>query len=346
MPTADVLPDLVASLAIVALTAYLVLGGADFGGGVWNLLASGPRTDEQRTAVAAAIGPVWEANHVWLIFLVVILFTAFPLAFSVLSVALFWLGHLVLLGIVLRGAAFVFRAHGHEAARSPLNWGNTFGVASLFTPVLLGAALGVIASGRIRVVDGVVQGAAEGLWISPFPLAAGLLVLAVCAYLAAVYLTLETRGDLREDFRKRGLGAWAFGGAAFAATILLAWFEAPNLWSGPAVRLAAGTLAAGAILALGSGLALWQRRFSTARVLAIGQVALLVAGWALAQRPYILYPDLTIQEAAAPAATLSFVLWTLPFGMVLLVPSLALLFAVFKGLNPAVERDRGPRAGT
>ena len=146
---------LVAALAVTALIAYAVLGGADFGGGIWDLFASGPRRDQQRDAIAHAMGPVWEANHVWLIFVIVIIFSAFPAAYERLSIALFAPFHLVLLGIILRGAAFVFRAYSPQSARgagagpSARRWGAVFGIASLITPILLGMCLGAVSAGEI-----------------------------------------------------------------------------------------------------------------------------------------------------------------------------------------------------
>ena len=153
-----------------------------------------------------------EANHVWLIFVIVLLFTAFPAAYAILSVALFVPFHLVLGGIVLRGAAFVFRAHGAVAVGAPQAWGSVFGAASAFTPFLLGACLGAISTGRIRLIDGQVATDPFSPWLAPFALACGALALALCAYLAAVYLTLETDGALRMDFQRRALASWFLAG--------------------------------------------------------------------------------------------------------------------------------------
>jgi cytochrome d ubiquinol oxidase subunit II len=329
---------LVAGLALLALTAYTVLGGADFGGGVWDFFARGPHAGAQRKAIAEAMGPVWEANHVWLIFLIVILFTGFPIAFAALSVAFFIPFHLVLLGIILRGAAFVFRAHGAREVGPERAWARTFGSASVITPVLLGMCLGAVSAGQIRVVNGVVQADYWTAWLSPLSWACGALALALFAYVASVYLTLETEGDLREDFRQRTLVS---GGVVVALAVLLI----PLLiWQAP--RLAANLLSFRAfpVLALGVAfalLSLWAvltRRFVIARVTAIGEVVMLLWGWALAQWPYIIYPDLTLQAAAAPDATLAFLLATAPLGALLLVPSLWLLFSVFKGRNPEAGR--------
>jgi cytochrome d ubiquinol oxidase subunit II len=178
-------------MSLEDLVAAAVLGGADFGGGVWDLFAGGPRRDEQREAIAHAMGPVWEANHVWLIFVIVLLFTAFPPAFAALSVGLFGLFHFVLVGVTLRGAAFVFR--GPEVGdRGAGHWGTVFGVASVITPVLLGMAVGAVSAGSLRVQGGQVQIGGATPWLAPISLVIGALALALCAYLAAVYLTVET----------------------------------------------------------------------------------------------------------------------------------------------------------
>lgn len=327
------LPELLLlTLTFAAMLAYGILGGADFGSGIWDLLARGPRASEQRSAIAAAIGPVWEANHVWLIFLVVLLFSGFPLAFSALVTALFWPLHVALAGIVLRGSAFVFRAYGRAPEGLPDVWPHLFGVASVLTPFAFGAALATLAAGGIRA-DGV-GGLAAGsdvAWLRPFPIVTGLLAVALCAYLAAVYLTLETAGEVRRDFRRRALGAWLVAGGLSLATLALAPAEAPrflqSLLQPPALLLAA----VGTLLAPASGYALARSAYKPARLLAAAQVGLLLASWAAAQYPYIIYPDHSVSTSAAPPATITALLWTTPFGFAVLIPSLVVLFAVFKG---------------
>ncbi len=327
------LEDLVAAAGLFGVVLYGVLGGADFGGGVWDLFAGGPRRDEQRAAIAHAMGPVWEANHVWLIFVIVLVFTAFPPAFAVLSVGLFGVFHLVLLGIILRGAAFVFRGSQVADGEAGL-WSTVFGVASVITPMLLGMAIGAVSEGSFRVHDGQVR--IEGLmpWLAPVSLVIGALAVALCAYLAAVYLTVETKGDLQEDFRWRALlaGTVVVGLAVLALPLL--YVETPHLWQGLLGVRAAPILVTGAAAALLSGWALLRRRFRLARAAAVAQGALLLLGWGLAQYPYLIYPDVTLHDVAAPQPTLRFLLYAIAAGMALLVPSLWLLFRVFKSQQP------------
>ena len=224
------LADILAGMIFVALNAYALLGGADFGGGVWDLLARGPRQERQRELIADAIGPVWEANHVWLILAIVLLFTCFPPAFALLGTRLHIPLSLVLIGIVLRGSAFTFWRYGGGAHgdREQRRWGLLFAVASLITPLLLGATVGAIASGRLGEGG---RGTGDGFyatyvasWLNPFALAVGLFALVAFAFLAAVYLTLEAEGegggerDLAEDFRRRALAA---GAGLFVAAVLV-----------------------------------------------------------------------------------------------------------------------------
>jgi cytochrome bd ubiquinol oxidase subunit II len=314
----------------VALCLYFLFGGADFGGGVWDLLASGPRAADQRRAVAAAIGPVWEANHVWLILVVVLLFTGFPVAFAAISVALHVPLTLFLVGVVLRGSAFAFRAL--DASTGQKRFGLVFSIASTIAPVLLGMIVGALVSGNIRVQDGIVTSGFFAAWLAPFPLALGLFALALCALLAATYLTVETTDEaLREDFRRRALAAAvAVGVAALLAFVLAAggapWVRtalASRPWSWPFHLLTGG--AAITVIA-----ALYTRRFRLARAAVAAQTALILLGWVLAQIPYLIVPDVTLHGSAASPRTQRLLLIALAAGVPVLVPSLLLLFRVFK----------------
>lgn len=312
------LPNVLAAIILFALTAYVLFGGADFGGGVWDLIASGPRKSAQRDLIAHAIGPVWEANHVWLILAIVLLFTCFPPAFSRIAIALHVPLTLMLFGIVLRGSAFIFRSYGGGGGR-------VFAIASLITPILLGVSVGAIASGSVGE-GGRGTGFYAGFvasWFTPFAFAVGVFALVCFAFLAAVYLTLESKdGELQEDFRGR---AFAAGAAVFAMAVIgLALFpQAPPVND----RVVALTAAA----AIGAFWSLWRRRYRLARVAAAAEVALILWGWGIAQYPYLLPPDLTIADAAAPRITLELVLIAVTAGAVVLFPSLYYLMRVFKG---------------
>jgi cytochrome d ubiquinol oxidase subunit II len=317
----------------IGLSAYVLFAGADFGGGVWDLLASGPRRARQREVVADAIGPIWEANHVWLILAVVLLFTCFPPAFARIAIALHVPITLMLVGIVLRGSAFTFRTYDSQRDDVQLRWGRIFAYASLITPLLIGICVGAIASGRVPAapagsfVEGYVRP-----WLSPFTVATGVLTLVLFAFLAAVYLTLEAaEAALQEDFRRRALAAGVALFVAAAVTFILARREAPGLWRGLAlVATAAAAHVATAVAAVTAFAALLLRRYRAARVAAVLQASLIFWGWPASQYPYVVPPDLTLGAAAAPRATLALVLAALALGAVVLFPSLYYLLRVFK----------------
>jgi len=327
------LPDTVGVVILIALNAYVVFAGADFGGGVWDLLAGGPRRAAQRGLIIEAIGPIWEANHVWLILVIVLLFTCFPPAFAEITTTLHIPLSLMLIGIVLRGSAFTFRTHHGPDDAMALHWGRIFAIASAVTPVFLGMCLGALASGAVpRAGKTGFHDAFVAPWLTPFCFAVGLLALTLFAFLAAVYLTVEARDSaLREDFRRRALAAAAAVFVAAAGTLALALAGAPlvgrglsaSAWALP-LHVATGLAA---VTAIG---ALWRRHYRVARVAAAGQVSLILWGWALAQHPYVVPPALTIAEAAAPTITLTLVAWALGVGALVLFPSLAYLFRVFK----------------
>jgi cytochrome d ubiquinol oxidase subunit II len=327
------LPNALAAIVMLALNAYVLLAGADFGGGVWDLLASGPRRDRQRDLIAQAIGPIWEANHVWLILVVVLMFSCFPPAFARLAISLHIPLTLMLVGVVLRGSAFTFRSYDRQHDAAQRRWGRIFSSASAVTPILLGICIGAVASGRVRPVQG--ESFRDNFiapWLTPFSLAVGFLALSLFSFLAAVYLTMEARDEaLREDFRRRALSA---GIAVFVAAMLALaagirqtpLMEEGLIRSPRALALQLAT-ALSALTALG---ALMLRRWSLARIAAAAQASLILWGWALAQAPWLIPPDLTIADSAAPPVTLRLVLVALGAGAVILAPSLYYLFAVFK----------------
>lgn len=337
------LADIVAACLALSLNAYVLFGGADFGGGVWDLLASGPRRTHQREVITSALSPIWEANHVWLILAIVLTFTCFSPVFARLGTVLHIPLTLMLIGIVLRGSAFTFRTYDSQHDTTQRRWGRIFSSASVITPILLGISIGAVASGRVG------QGAQGGFverfvnpWFTPFALSVGLLALTIFAFLAAVYLTLETRDrELAEDFRRRALGSGIAVFFASALVLLLSNQAAPLVrtglmaspWALP-LHLVTG-LTAIAVLA-----ALWFRRYRLARIGVGLQVSLIFWGWPMAQYPFLLPPNYTIANSAAPETTLRLTLIGLAIGGVLLLPSLWYLFQVFKSV-PADPGHRG-----
>lgn len=326
------LPEAVAGTILAALAFYVLMAGADFGGGVWDLFATGPRAERQRHVIAHAIGPVWEANHVWMIVAVVLLFTAFPSAFAAIMTGLHIPITLMLAGIVLRGSSFVFRKVEavDEGERSP--WQRVFAISSLITPVMIGVVIGTLSTPALEWRDGMIQGGFLRPWLQPFPWAVGGFTLVLYAWLAATYLTLETddealRGDFRRRARVSGLGVALLGGMAGA------------LWHAAAVDSTRAFLVSWPGLAVfGGGAAAWavamvslkHRRFSLARAAAVVTALSIMAGWGLAQFPWLVPGSLTLRDAAAPDVTLRLVLWVLGGGSVLLVPAFIYLYVTFK----------------
>jgi cytochrome bd ubiquinol oxidase subunit II len=327
------LAQVVAAVLLLAMIVYVASGGADFGSGVWELFARGPRQAQQIAALRAAIAPIWEANHVWLILVVVLLFVCFPAAFAAIMVASSAPVGLLLGGIVLRGSAFVFQSY--SAGDRALEWQamRLFRAASAITPLMLGIVAGTVAAGGIRVdpATGTVAPGAATAWLQPFPLLVGLMTLALCVYLAAVYMTVETGGELREDFRLRALLAGIGVGAIALPAALVARADAPAIGA-PLLgsRWALPFHACTGVVAVGALLALCGRRFRSARALAIAQTALILIGWGIAQYPKILAPDLDLLQDAAPAAVLRATLIVLGAGTALLLPAFVWLYRVFK----------------
>ena len=332
--------DITAGVIAVALNAYVLFGGADFGGGVWDFLASGPRRARQRELVAHAIGPIWEANHVWLIVVVVMLFVCFPPVFAAFGTVLHIPLSLMLIGIVLRGSAFVFRAYSYGTRSEQARWGQIFAISSLITPVVLGMCVGAIVSGRVGGAMAAIEAGAPATfaalyvwpWISPFTIAVGAMTLALVSFLAATYLTVEAEGDgeLQDDFRGRALGAAIAAMAAAAVALVLGAASGGVMARLVGGRWAVPVLIGSEIVALGAAFALLHRRYRVARLAAGAWVSLVLWGWLLAQFPLMLPPSLTIDAAAAPLRTLVETLTVLVGGAVVLVPSLWYLLRVFK----------------
>ncbi len=329
------LAEACAGVILLALVVYALLAGADFGAGVWDLLASGPRAQRQRDVIADAIGPIWEANHVWLIIVVVMLFSAFPSAFAVLMTALHIPITLMLIGIVLRGSSFVFRKYDSQRDPVQQRWGRVFAISSVLSPVLLGVIIGAISTGGIRVSDGIVTSGFVKPWLGVFPLAVGVFALTQFAFLAAVYLTLETTEvELREDFRTRALAAAVVLGIVAGVVLLLSRNAAPLVWddltAGPAAIALHVVTGAAALGAIG---ALLRRAWRLAAAMAALQVALILIGWGLALGPWLVPDVLSIRDAAAPDNSLSLLLIVLGGGSIILLPAFAYLYLTFKRRN-------------
>ncbi|MHB8459613.1 MAG: cytochrome d ubiquinol oxidase subunit II [Candidatus Limnocylindrales bacterium] len=320
--------DAILFLTWVGLTAYALFGGADFGAGFWDLTAGRRQGAAIRALIEDTIGPVWEANHVWLIFAIVVVWTAFPMVFAAVASTLYIPLTLVAIGIILRGSGFAFR----KSVADPdlrRRFGMIFGLSSIVTPFFLGAIAGGVASGRVP--PGNATGDPIGSWLNPTSVLGGVLAVGLCAFLAAVYLTSDARrtGDaaLVEAFRRRALasGLTVGGGAFLGIAVIHA--DAPTLFAG----LTAGALplvVLSAVAGIASLALLVQGRFALARGTAGLAVGAVLWGWAVAQYPYLLVGSLTIDAAAGPPATLTALLISLLVGAVLVVPSMVALFVL------------------
>jgi cytochrome bd ubiquinol oxidase subunit II len=317
------------AVLMVGLVLYALFGGADFGAGFWDLTAGGAKRGERpRALIDRSIGPVWEANHVWLIFCIVVLWTAFPPAYSAIFSTLIIPLTLAALGIVLRGSGFAFRKVSTRLGMRRV-YGVVFALASVLTPFFLGAVLGAVASGRVP--PGNAAGDLWTSWLNPTGIAVGALAVAVCAYLAAVYLIVDARhlGDaqLERHFTRRAFVAGIAAGVLAAAGLLVLRSDATRTFdrlTGTALPLVLVSAACGvAVLVL---LALGRTRGT--RVLAAAAVAAVVVAWGVAQWPYMLPETLTVDAAAGDPTTLAWVLVVFVVAIVLVIPSLFLLYVL------------------
>jgi cytochrome bd ubiquinol oxidase subunit II len=325
------LPEAMLVVLWVGLSAYVLFGGADFGGGVWDLLAGGSeRGRPQRALVEHSIGPVWEANHVWLIFVLVLMWTGIPSVFAAVTSTLYIPLTLVALGIIARGAAFAFRKASTQLWQQRL-FGATFAFSSLVTPFFLGTVAGAIASGRVP--PGIAAGDLVTSWVNPTSIVSGVLAVLTAAYLAAVYLTrdAERAGDaeLAEQFRRRALGTGVVVGAVSAVGVAVLAADAPALYTELTTGRALPFLLIAVLSGLASLLLLWRRAYVAVRLTAAGAVTGLLWGWGLGQYPELL-PGVSIADAAATDAVLAASLGALGVGALLLVPSLWWLYATFQ----------------
>jgi cytochrome d ubiquinol oxidase subunit II len=336
---------------LAGLVFYTVLGGADFGAGLWQL-AAGPGRHGERVREQAhdAMAPVWEANHVWLIFVLTVTWTTYPRAFgsiaSTLSAALFIAG----LGIVLRGASYALRS-GADSPREVRRVDTVFALSSILTPFALGAAVGGIAARRVPV--GNAAGDLISSWTGPTSILVGTIAVASSAYLAAVYLAADSARlgdeDLERWFRARALVAGGVAGAIAVAGLAVIHSDARPLYRGLVEGDGLPALIVSVVAGITTIALVWRRRYELARYSAAAAVAAVIAGWALAQSP-VLLPGLTVQQAAAPHDTLVAVIIATLAGAALLLPSLALLFSLvlrgrFDAERPEAEPSRPPAQG-
>jgi cytochrome d ubiquinol oxidase subunit II len=317
------------AFALIGLMLYTVLGGADFGAGMWQLTAGADeRAQRIRDHAHESMAPVWEANHVWLVFVLTVVWTAYPTAFgsiaSTLSLPLF----IAALGIIFRGAAYALRS-GARTSREVRLIDTIFAISSILTPFALGTVVGGITAGRVPV--GNATGDLLSSWTAPLSIVIGALAIATSAYLAAVYLAADgvRLGDaaLAAAFRTRALAAGLLAGALAAGGLVVLRLDAPRvshrLLDGPGLPALIVSVVAG-LVALWF---VWRRRFELARYSAALAVATIIAGWALAQQP-VLLPGLTVRQAAAPHDTLVLVVIAVLAGGAILFPSLAALFGL------------------
>jgi cytochrome d ubiquinol oxidase subunit II len=320
---------LVAAALFVGISAYAIFGGADFGAGFWDLVAGGDeRGARPRSLVDHAIGPVWEANHVWLIFCLVVLWTGFPTVFSSIALTMFVPLSIAALGIVARGSGFAFRKVVPRLAEQRL-FGAAFAISSVVVPFCLGAIVGGIVAGRVP--PGGHAGNVWTAWTGPSSIVGGLLAVAVCAYLAAIFLAYDA-GRLGEDelvgyFRRRAIGAAVVAGALALAGFIALEHDAPHLHT-ELVGRALPLVIAATVFGLAALALLLRGSIRLARVAAVGAVGSVVWGWGVAQWPYILPTTVTVDQGAAPHSTLIALIVVSVVAVLVVVPSLALLYTL------------------
>jgi cytochrome d ubiquinol oxidase subunit II len=319
------LAAVVATAMFVGVIAYALLAGADFGSGFYDLTAGGGLSGaEMRTLIDHSIGPVWEANHVWLIYVLVMWWTGFPAAFAAVTTTLFIPLMLALAGIVLRGANFAFRKYAATFAEARL-FGAIFAASSLVTPFFFGTVAGAIASGRVPARG---YGDRVGSWINPTSLVGGCLAITTCAFLAGVFLTADAartgnRG-LAERLRVRTLTVGILAGAIVFAGLYPILRDAPTLSHG-LLHAALPLLVISALAGAMTVFLVYRRSYSIARFFAAAAVAAVVAGWGVGQYPWMLVDQLTINDAAGAKATLVALLVVVALAVLIVLPALVYL---------------------
>ncbi len=320
------LPVVVAAAMFLGVLAYALFGGADFGSGFFDLTAGGSRRGaEVRTLIDHSIGPVWEANHVWLIYVLVMWWTGFPEAFAAAMSTLFLPMLLALLGIVLRGASFAFRKYSETVHQARL-FGAIFAGSSIITPFFFGTVAGAIASGRVPATG---RGELWSSWLNPTSLFTGMIAVGTCAFLAGTFLTADAmRSDhtpLAEQLRKRTVVVGAATGALVFLALVPIMRDAPTLSAGLTGR-AAPLIVLSAVAGSTTLVLLVRRRHGIARFTAVTAVGAVVLGWGVAQYPWLLVDEVTITAAAGAPATLAALLVAVALAGLIVLPALAYLF--------------------
>ncbi len=352
------LEDALLVVVLGGVTLYAIFGGADFGAGIWQALLTGRSAAKERAALRDAIGPVWEANHVWLIFVVVLVQSAFPPVAAGVARAL-WLPLLfALAGIVARGAGLALRTHLTEGGRTSRGLDGVFVAASVAAPFFLGVAIGAVAEGRLAVqASGEFEGSVFD-WVRPFPIYAGLWAVGLCAYLAAVFLARERvlaegtepwaasseQQARTRTWRSRAVVASIVVGVASLLALPLAATTSPDLWAGLTTRglpFVLGSVVGG----LGSAVAIWRRYPTIAAAFAAIAVAAVLGGAFAARHPRMLNDEVTVLSARAPEAVLRATALAVAVGAAIVGPSLALLLRVFKSARAVRTFGRAAALG-
>ena len=332
------LANVVAASMFSGITLYALLAGADFGAGFWDLVAgTAERGAPTRELIEESIGPVWEANHVWLIFVLVTLWTGFPSAFAPIMSTLYVPLTLAAVGIILRGAGFAFRKASRTLSSRRI-YGAAFASSSVITPYFLGSVVGGVASGRVPAGTG--TGDVFTSWLNPTSVLGGVMAIIVCAFLAAVYLAADAdrrdRPELVMVFRRRSIGAAIAAGLVAAVGVAVLHADAPDLFHGLTHR-GAPLIVASVVAGATTLVLVTRRRYAIARYVAAIAVVAVLWGWAAGQYPWMLEHELTIKSAAAPRATLEAGLLALGVGSLLLVPALIWLLVLFQRGDLASE---------
>jgi len=319
--------ELAAIVLVIGLTAYAVLGGADFGAGFWDLTAGGAeRGSRVRGMVKRSMGPVWEANHVWLIFVLVVMWTCFPPAFAAIMETLYVPIFLAGVGIILRGAAFALRGEAGTIGEARA-LGGIFALSSVVTPFFLGATIGAVASGQVPVGE---AGPPFESWTGAVSILAGVTAIATGAFLAAVFMAADSvragLPDLVNAFRTRALGAGLAAGALAIGGLLVVRADVPDLFDGLTEGAGLAAVAVSGLAGVASMGLVATSRFGPARLTAAIAVGAILVGMAVAQSPDFLPGELTFADAAAGHSTLVASMIGVAVGLAIILPSLALLF--------------------